>query len=62
MEKNIYVIHETDEWLIPLRRSFEKIKAPFKEWHMDKENFDFKKNIFLLFLKIILSVSVIYIL
>ena len=44
MEKNIYVIHENDEWLIPLRRSFEKIKAPFKEWHMDKENFDFKKN------------------
>ena len=44
MEKNIYVIHENDEWLIPLRKSFEKIKAPFKEWHMDKENFDFKKN------------------
>ena len=44
MEKKIYVIHENDEWLIPLRRSFEKIKAPFKEWHMDKENFDFKKN------------------
>ena len=44
MDKNIYVIHENDEWLIPLRESFKKIKAPFKEWHMDKENFDFKKN------------------
>ena len=44
MDKNIYVIHENDEWLIPLRESFKKIKAPFKEWHMDKESFDFKKS------------------
>ena len=44
MDKNIYVIHENDEWLIPLRESFKKIKAPFKEWHMDKESFDFKKT------------------
>jgi len=43
VEKNIYIIHENDEWLIPLRESFKKIKAPFKEWHMDRENFDFKK-------------------
>ena len=42
MKKNIYIIHENDEWLIPLRESFKKIKAPFKEWHMDKESFDFK--------------------
>ena len=44
MEKNIYIIHENDEWLKPLRESFEKIKAPFKEWHMDKESFDFKQS------------------
>ena len=44
MEKNIYIIHENDEWLIPLRKSFKKINAPYKEWHMDKESFDFKKN------------------
>ena len=44
MDKNIYVIHENDEWLVPLRESFKKIKAPFKEWHMDKESFDFKKS------------------
>ena len=37
MEKNIYIIHENDEWLVPLRESFKKIKAPFKEWHMDKK-------------------------
>ena len=44
MEKNIYIIHENDEWLIPLRKSFKKINAPYKEWHMDKESFDFKKS------------------
>ncbi len=44
MKKNIYVIHENDEWLVPLRKSFKKINAPFKEWHMDKESFDFKKS------------------
>jgi len=43
MEKSIYVIHENDDWIIPLRESFNKINAPFKEWHMDKESFDFKK-------------------
>ncbi len=42
--KKIYVIHENDEWLIPLRKSFKKIKAPFEEWHMDKENFNYKSN------------------
>ena len=42
--KKIYVIHENDEWLIPLRKSFKKIKAPFEEWHMDKENFNYKNN------------------
>ena len=27
-----------------MRESFKKIKAPFKEWHMDKQSFDFKKS------------------
>ena len=42
--KKIYIIHENDEWLIPLRESFKKIKAPFQEWHMNKETFDFKES------------------
>ncbi len=41
--KKIYVIHENDEWLIPLRKSFKKINAPFEEWHMNKVNFNFEK-------------------
>ena len=42
--KKIYVIHENDEWLIPLKESLKKINAPYKEWHMDKESFDYKKT------------------
>tara|TARA_Y100001970_G_scaffold267732_1_gene358090 strand:- start:438 stop:1358 length:921 start_codon:yes stop_codon:yes gene_type:complete len=42
--RNIYIIHENDEWLVPLRESFKKINAPFKEWHMDKKSFDFKES------------------
>ena len=42
--KKIYIIHENDEWLIPLRNSFKKINAPFEEWHMDKMGIDFKKS------------------
>ena len=41
--KKIYVIHENDEWLIPLRESFKKINAPYEEWHMNKVKFDYKK-------------------
>ena len=42
--KKIYVIHENDEWVEPLRKSFIKIGAPFTEWHMDRENFDLKEK------------------
>ena len=42
--KKINLIHENDEWLIPLRNSFKKINAPFVEWHMDKANIDIKKS------------------
>ena len=42
--KKIYVIHENDEWLIPLRESLKKINAPYEEWHMNKVKFDYKKT------------------
>ena len=42
--KKIYVIHENDEWLIPLRESFKKINVPYEEWHMNKVKFDYKKT------------------
>ena len=42
--KKIYVIHENDEWVEPLRKSFIKIGAPYTEWHMDREKFNLKEK------------------
>jgi len=28
MDKHIYIIHENDEWIVPLREELKKIKAP----------------------------------
>ena len=36
-DRQIYIIHENDEWLIPLRKELKKINAPYKEWHMGRE-------------------------
>ena len=40
MDQQIYIIHENDEWVVPLREELKKINAPYKEWHMgiDKIN------------------------
>jgi hypothetical protein len=32
----IYVIHENDDWVKPLRRAFQAIGSPFEEWFLDK--------------------------
>ena len=32
--KKIFIIHENDEWIIPLEKELNKIKAPFEKWHM----------------------------
>jgi len=34
MDKQIYIIHENDEWVVPLREELKKINAPYKEWHI----------------------------
>tara|TARA_B100000029_G_scaffold144397_1_gene139580 strand:- start:319 stop:1245 length:927 start_codon:yes stop_codon:yes gene_type:complete len=41
MNKKVYVIHENDEWVVPLRVEFKKIKTPFKEWHMGRDKIKF---------------------
>ena len=33
--KKIYIIHENDEWLIPLEKELENISAPYEKWHMN---------------------------
>jgi len=36
----IYVIHENDDWVIPLRASFEKLNLPYEEWFIDNLSLD----------------------
>ena len=41
-EPTIYIIHENDKWMEPLRDSFEKQGIHFVEWHLGKGgSFDF---------------------
>ena len=40
MKKKIYIIHENDEWIEPLRKELNNINAPFEEWHLGKSNID----------------------
>ena len=40
MDKQIYIIHENDEWVAPLREELKKINAPYKEWHMGRDKID----------------------
>jgi hypothetical protein len=37
----IYVIHENEAWVEPLRAAFESQKLPYEEWFLDKGMFDF---------------------
>ena len=40
MKNKIYIIHENDEWIEPLRKELDYINAPFEEWHLGKRNID----------------------
>ena len=40
MKNKIYIIHENDEWIVPLRKELQEISAPFEEWHLGKRNVD----------------------
>ena len=40
MKNKIYIIHENDEWIEPLRKELKNINAPFEEWHLGKRNID----------------------
>lgn len=32
----VYVIHENEEWLIPLRKAFEELEVPYDEWFINE--------------------------
>ena len=34
----IFIIHENDEWIEPLRVHLNDLQVSFEEWHMDKAN------------------------
>lgn len=36
----IYVIHENDDWVIPLRLAFKKLNLPYEEWFINDLNLD----------------------
>jgi len=38
--KKIYVIHENNDWVIPLRAAFEKLNLPYEEWFIDDLTLD----------------------
>src|ERR1043165_5271301 len=38
----VYVIHENDEWVGPLRKNFEARGIPFAEWHLDEGILDLR--------------------
>ena len=40
MKNKIYILHENDEWIEPLRKELKDINAPFEEWHLGKRNVD----------------------
>ena len=40
MKNKIYIIHENDEWIEPLRKELQDINAPSEEWHLGKRNVD----------------------
>ena len=40
MKNKIYIIHENDEWVEPLRKELREVNVPFEEWHLGKGNVD----------------------
>ena len=38
----VYVIHENDDWVVPLRKNFEARGIPFADWHLDEGILDLR--------------------
>lgn len=41
-DPKIFIIHENDEWLPPLRQAFETLDAPYEEWFLDELALDLR--------------------
>ncbi|HKS65493.1 MAG TPA: hypothetical protein VJT13_27560 [Xanthobacteraceae bacterium] len=40
----VYVIHENDDWVVPLRKNFDARGIPFAEWHLDQGILDLRAS------------------
>ena len=40
----VYVIHENDAWVVPLRKQFDELGVPFTEWHLDSGVLDLSEE------------------
>jgi len=40
----VYIIHENDEWTLPLKLELQKLDVDFEDWHVEKANIDLGKN------------------
>jgi len=43
-QPKVYVIHENNEWLPPLRTAFARLKTPYEEWLLDQTICDLRKS------------------
>lgn len=43
-EPKVYVIHENDAWVEPLRAAFDKQRIPYAEWHLDEGVLDLNQQ------------------
>ncbi len=39
--KPIYILHENEEWIVPLRDAFDSLNVPAKEWFVNKGHIEF---------------------
>jgi hypothetical protein len=42
--KKIYIIHENNEWVVPLRKELETLNLTYEEWHLDRGILDLTKT------------------
>ena len=40
----MYVIHENDAWVVPLRREFALLGCPYSEWFLDTGPLDLARR------------------
>jgi hypothetical protein len=42
LSPRVYVIHENNDWVVPLRKEFDARGVPFTEWHLDQGVLDLR--------------------